>query len=158
MKKDRSYESITTPPEFESRCNMFVDHVESLIVPKYPEIGITSKNITTEGEPALPTWMEEVFKRVIYNGDEEKWKKRQNRRTELNRISDLIGLSENTATVQLWGWEGEKAIPQLESVIKEIIKTAENYNGVFTREKDEGDIIDIESPELPNSYLRFLFK
>ncbi|HLE48799.1 MAG TPA: hypothetical protein VI819_02090 [Patescibacteria group bacterium] len=155
MVRELNYDGLVTPPEFEDRCNMFLDEIEKVITPKYPDLEISQRNETTEGY-AID---EEVKKTMIQLIGPEKFRKYFNRNTLLQRLNDQLSISENTAVVDICG-NSELSIPRIVTSAHEVIELAEKYRGIYQPYGGNEELVKVlmEIPESPFAYLHFIFR
>lgn len=160
MTKERSIDNYLKPPEFEERCDKFVQKVDEGIVPKYPDLEINSVNETTYVPLNDPKIQKIIEDKLYANLSEEDIQRIRNLELKMARHQEFLSTVENCALVDVSGPEGLKAIPDINKAIKDVFDLAKEYRGKYEPNKANGKvlpIIDTEDPNLPSAHLRFVF-
>ena len=142
MPSESNLERLLRPPDFEIRCNGFIEEVNQKIVPKYPDIGIdvTSTSDVLDQETKVREFLASKGKKF---------------RSRYFKLADQLSAYENWASVAIWGWEGPPAVSQILDILPQIDEIASRYGGV----KDYSDLEgDLKYPELTSAYIIYVFE
>ena len=72
-KENKCFEDYLKPPDYEVRCDKFVEEVKNDIAPKYPTLGIDPENETTHVSPIKPeSDIQKIIDRYTFAGKSEK--------------------------------------------------------------------------------------
>jgi len=144
------FESLIQPPEFELRCDSFIHEVQRVVVPEYPELGIYPENSTKEDLEKFPE-MVKFFQEIL------KLKENQiQKQVELDQLTERLSSIENSAEVQIWGWDGKTSRPHIRKAIKTIERMAMKHRGRKWHTEDEVNE-SIDNVDLPNAWLSYTF-
>jgi hypothetical protein len=150
---------ISTTPEFETRCDMFVAEVELVIAPKYIKEFIIFSENTTKGN-VTPS----IIKRIIIDRDGiDFWNWYENKNTLKNRLKDIESLTQNTAYISIFG-NDKNSVPKMKKFIEEVFECSKKYRGIFEPDNygenadDEKDRLIEFNDDKPSSHLWFIFK
>ncbi len=119
----QEFDTLFELPDYENRCNAFVQQVLDYVKPKYPDLQINAENQTLKQIDA-PT-QSQHFTRFIRDPKEKQ------RLTEVFRRisdgSDILSSSLNIATVDVWAGEDELRTLAIDAT-GDVIKTSIQFN------------------------------
>ena len=144
MNKELS--DLLTIPDFERRCDEFVTEVINEVVGDYPELGIYPVNKTRED-------LVNINPAAIKHAEEHG---RSSYLRILDQAQDERSAFQSEGAVEIWGWEGLSAVPQIQEASTKIDAIAKHHGGkkeIFGNEKRSLNI-----PDLPNAYLIYTFE
>jgi len=141
-------ESLIRPPEFEQRCDDFIDEVLEKVAQKYPDLEIYVRNATKYTIDVLPKQI--AILRQLATGKKLEILIEAHRR--LAEKDEILSAQQNTAEVNIWGNEGSISRNQVEKAINEVWNISFQYEPTIVHQD-----IDLEDPDFPNAHLFFTF-
>lgn len=140
-------EKILLPPEFEERCNTFIEAVEAEVVPKYPELQINPINETAEAFEDKSDIVEFVEK---YIEDDEEREGLLRAIIRMGDREDRFSSFSNYAVVDVWDHSGKQET-QVSNAADDVIETSLKFK---PEESFRDEFLDL----LPlNIHLGFFF-
>lgn len=160
-KENKCIEDYLKPPEFEVRCDKFVAEVSETIAPKYPDLKIDPTNETTFVSSMSPEFKKRLEDNIYFKGKSKQWiQEYRDVEIRLAKIDEILSTIENVASVDIYGWEGLEAVPDIEKAVKDVFDLAKKHRGKYEPNTINGkrvDMIDTEDPDLPQAHLVFAF-
>lgn len=148
MKKE--FNDLLTPPDFERRCDRFAVEVKNEVVGDYPELGIYPVNRTREDLVHINPKAIELAK------EHGSGQKVINNLRRFDKIQEELSAFESVGAVEVWGWEGPNAVPQIKEASARIDVIAIRHGGIKEMFGDEEE--SLNDPVLPCAYLVYTFK
>lgn len=137
------------PPDFEVRCDAFVNEVIRRVIPKYPKLQIEVENYTREELTRLPRVLD--IAREFRNRDrlleriksEDRWK-------------EELSATENLAAIDMTG-EGENSFTLMAKAFEDIEAIAKIHGGRRLEIPGYSIDADLGDPDYPGIFLRYIF-
>ncbi len=139
---------IIEAPEFEQRCNAFIEEVALTVITKYPGLHIRATNSTLEDIEG----QDERIRRWKRTRPHEEMEKLIRISRRMADISDRASAFFNQAAIDVFDISGRGRKELVQEAVNEIKKIALKYNP----DDDEYEVADYDSP-YPNVHLGYFF-
>ncbi len=140
-------EPLVPVPEFERRCNAFVEEVYTAVVPKYPNLIIIPTNVTQAGleMPSLTSELSEKVQQKFGGEELEEYeqvsKKNLEEAREISREADIESATANRAVVVI--------VPESDGLEEETFRAAEEVKEIAAKYEVKAD----QNEVIPKGYL-----